>query len=49
MIFDTFHGYRWLYNDCRWLYIASLSVGLGAAIALAFPLPSRSRERLQPA
>ena len=44
MIFDTFHDYRWL-------YIGSLSVGLGAmAIALTFPpLPSRARERLQPA
>jgi MFS family permease len=44
MIFDTF-------NDYRWLYIGSLSVGLGAmAVALAFPpLPRRSRERLQPA
>ena len=44
MIFDSFNSYRWL-------YIGSLSVGLGAmAIALAFPpLPSRSRERLQPA
>ena len=44
MIFDTFHDYRWL-------YISSLSIGLGAmAIALAFPpLPSRSREQLQPA
>jgi MFS family permease len=44
MIFDSFNSYRWL-------YIGSLSVGLGAmAIALAFPpLSSRSRERLQPA
>jgi MFS family permease len=44
MIFDTFQDYRWL-------YIGSLSVGLGAmAIALAFPpLPSRSRKLLQPA
>ena len=42
MIFDTF-------NDYRWLYIGSLSVGFGAmAVALAFPpLPRRSRERLQ--
>jgi len=41
MIFDTF-------NDYRWLYIGSLSVGLGAmAVALAFPpLPRRSLERL---
>jgi MFS family permease len=41
MIFDTF-------NDYRWLYIGSLSIGLGAmAVALAFPpLPQRSRERL---
>jgi predicted MFS family arabinose efflux permease len=38
-------------NDYRWLYIGSVSVGLGAmAVALAFPpLPRRSRERLQPA
>jgi MFS family permease len=44
MIFDTFNNYSWL-------YIGSLSVGLGAmAIALAFPpLPSRAPERLQPA
>jgi MFS family permease len=44
MIFDTFGNYTWL-------YIGSLSVGLGAmAVALAFPpLPSPSRERLQPA
>jgi hypothetical protein len=42
MIFVTF-------NDYRWLYIGSLSVGFGAmAVALAFPpLPRRSRERLQ--
>jgi MFS family permease len=41
MIFDTF-------NDYSWLYIGSLSIGLGAmAVALAFPpLPQRSRERL---
>lgn len=33
-IFDTFHGYAWL-------YIGSLAVGLGAAaIALAFPAVS---------
>jgi MFS family permease len=44
MIFDSFGSYGWL-------YIGSLSVGLGAmAMALAFPpLPSRSREQLQPA
>jgi MFS family permease len=44
MIFDTFNSYSWL-------YIGSLSVGLGAmAIALAFPpLPSRAHEQLQPA
>jgi MFS family permease len=44
IIFDTF-------NDYRWLYIGSLSVGFGAmAVALAFPpLPLRSRERLQAA
>jgi MFS family permease len=44
IIFDSF-------NDYRWLYIGSLSVGLGAmAVALAFPpLPLRSRERLQAA
>jgi MFS family permease len=41
IIFDSF-------NDYRWLYIGSLSVGLGAmAVALVFPpLPLRSRERL---
>jgi hypothetical protein len=34
IIFDTF-------NDYRWLYIGSLSVGLGAmAVALAFPPPA---------
>jgi MFS family permease len=44
MIFDRFGSYGWL-------YIGSLSVGLGAmAMALAFPpLPSRSHEQLQPA
>jgi MFS family permease len=44
MIFDTFNSYGWL-------YIGSLSVGLGAmAVALTFPpLPSRSRQQLQPA
>ncbi|XIA62849.1 MFS transporter [Bradyrhizobium sp. TZ2] len=37
MVFDTFHDYRWL-------YIGSLSVGLGAmAIALAFRLCPRGR------
>ena len=43
-VFDTFHGYGWL-------YIGSFGVALGAAaIALAFPpLPSRSRDQLQPA
>jgi hypothetical protein len=44
MIFDTFNSYGWL-------YVGSLSVGLGAmAVALTFPpLPSRSRQQLQPA
>jgi MFS family permease len=44
MIFDTFNSYAWL-------YVGSVSVGLGAmAMALAFPrLPVRSPERLQPA
>ena len=43
-IFDPFGNYSWL-------YIGSLSIGLGAvAVALTFPpLPYRSRERLQPA
>jgi MFS family permease len=37
IILDTF-------NDYRWLYIGSLSIGLGAmAVALAFP-PLRSRD-----
>ena len=42
-IFDTFHGYGWL-------YIVSCCLGLGAtAIALAFPpLPRPSQVKLQP-
>jgi MFS family permease len=43
-VFDTFNSYSWL-------YIGSLSVGLGAvAMALLFPpQPSRMRELPQPA
>ena len=40
-IFDTFHGYRYL-------YIASFGIGLAAvAIALAFPPPSSAQRRPQ--